>query len=68
MDGFRDQESVKQTILNTDFLCGRLKWRVRHHTPALIVAVTDIISETVVALEQLPGPISSLDPSTSLTT
>jgi hypothetical protein len=50
-------------------LCGRLKWRSRHHTPALVVAVTDIINEVVVALEQLPGPIPPLAQSmTSLTT
>jgi len=58
----------KIKIFIIDDLCGRLKWRSRHHTPALIVAVTDSISEDVVALEQLPGPIPPLDPPASLTT
>ena len=52
----------------TNVLFSRLKWRARHHTPALVVAVTDNINEVVVALGQLPGPIPSLDPPTSLTT
>ena len=63
-----DHEPFKITILITDVLCGRLKWRARHHTPALVVAVTDRINEVVVALEQLPGLIPHLDPPTSLTT
>jgi hypothetical protein len=63
-----DHEPVKVIILITDALCGRLKWRARHHTPALVVAITDNINEVVVALEQLPGPIPPLDPPTSLTT
>jgi len=45
---------LKITILITDVLYSRLKWRARHHTPALVVAVTDNINEVVVALEQLP--------------
>ncbi len=53
MDGFMDHEPTKISILLTDVLCGRLKWRARHHTPALAIAVTDRINEAVVALEQL---------------
>jgi hypothetical protein len=56
------------TILITDVLCGKLKWIARHHTPALVVAVTVNIKEVVVSLEQLPGPIPPLDPPISLTT
>jgi len=48
MDGFMDHELVKIAILIIDVLCGRLKWRARHHTPALVVAVTDRINEAVV--------------------
>jgi len=55
------------TILILGVLCGRLKWRARHHTPALVVAVTDNIYEVVIALEQLPGPILALDHATTLT-
>ena len=40
----------------------------RHHTPALVVAVTDSSNEVVVALEQLPGPIPPIDLLISLTT
>jgi len=68
LDGFMDHEPVKISISIIDVLRGRLKWRARHHTPALIAAVTDNINEVVVALEQLPGPIPPLDPPTSLTT
>ena len=61
-------EPIKVTILITGVRCGRLTWRARHHTPALVVAVTDSINEAIVALlEQLPGPIPPLDPPTSLT-
>ena len=63
-----DHEPVKITIFTTHVLFGRLKWRARHHTPALVVVVTDSISEVVVALEQLSGPILPIDPPTSLTT
>jgi hypothetical protein len=66
--GFMEHESVKITILITRVLCGRLKWRARHHTPALLVAVTERLNEVVVALEQFSGPIPPLDPPTSLTT
>ena len=51
----------------TYVLCGRLKQRARHHTPAMVVAVTDNIDEDVVTQEQLPRPIPPLDPPTSLT-
>ena len=69
LDGFIDHETVKIYILLTDVLCGRRKWRARHHTPTLVVAVIDSINEgLVVALEQLPGPIPPLDSPTSLTT
>ena len=63
-----DHEPVKITILINDILCERLKWRARHHTPALGGAVTNSINEAVAALEQLPGPIPPLDPPTRLTT
>jgi hypothetical protein len=62
-----DHEPIKITILITGVLCGRFKWRARHHTPVLAVAVTDSINEAVVALENLPGPIPPLDPPTSIT-
>jgi hypothetical protein len=68
LDEFMDHEPVKISILFTDVLCVRLKWRVRHSTPALDVVVTANINEDVIALEQLPGPILPLDPRTSLTT
>jgi len=68
LDGFMDHEPVKIAILIIDVLFGKLKSRARHHTPALVVAVTDNINEVVVALEQLPGHILPLDPPTSLTT
>jgi hypothetical protein len=45
-----DHEPIKITILIIDILFNRLKSRARHHTPALAVAVTDNINETVVAL------------------
>ena len=54
MYGFIDHESVKMKIVIIDVLYGRLKWRARPHTPALDVAVTDSISETLVAFKQLP--------------
>ena len=63
-----EHEPIKITIFITDVLFNRLKWRARHHTPALAVAVTDNINETVVALQQLPGPIPPTDLPTSLTT
>jgi hypothetical protein len=63
-----DHEPVKTLSLSTGVLCGRLKWRARHHTPALVVAVTDNIIEDIEALEQPPGHIPPLDPPTSLTT
>jgi len=68
LDGFMDHEPIKIVIFVTNVLCNKLKWRPRHHTPALVVAVTDSINEVVVELEQLPGPIPPLDPPTSLTT
>jgi hypothetical protein len=68
LDGFMDHEPIKITILIIDVLFNILKWRARHHTPALAVAVTDSIIEVVVALEQLPGPIPPIDLPTSLTT
>ncbi len=68
LDGFMDREPIKITIFITDALFNRLKWRARHHTPALAVAVTDSINEDVLALEQLPGPIPPIDLPTSLTT
>ena len=62
-------EPIKITISITDVLFNRLKWRARHHTPALAVPVTDRINEDVVALlEQLPGPIPPIDLPTCLTT
>ena len=63
-----DHESVKISILITSIICGILKWRARHQTPVLVVAVTDNINEVVAALEQLPGPSPPLDSHTSLTT
>jgi len=63
-----DHKPVKIAILIIYVLYGKLKWRDSHHTPALVVAVTDRINEAVVALKQLPGPIPPLDPPTSLTT
>jgi hypothetical protein len=68
LDVFMDHEPVKIYFLITDVLCGRLEWKACHHTPALVVAVTDGIIEAVVALEQLPGPIPPLESPTSLTT
>ena len=65
-DGFIDHEPIKVTIVVTDALFG-LKWRARHFTTALAVAVTDSINEVVVALEQLPGPIPPIDLPISLT-
>jgi hypothetical protein len=62
-----DHEPIKITILITVNLFIRHKWRARHHTPTLAVAVTDNINEAVVALEQLPGPIPPIDLPTSLT-
>jgi hypothetical protein len=50
LDGFMDHELVKIKIVITGVLDGRLKWRARHHTPALDIAVTDRINENVVAL------------------
>ena len=49
VNGFMDHELVKITIIITDVLCGKLQWRARHHTPALVVAVIDSINEDVVA-------------------
>jgi hypothetical protein len=68
LDGFMDHEPIKITILINDILFKRLKRRARHHTPALAVAVTVSINEDVVALEQLPGPIPSINLPSSLTT
>jgi hypothetical protein len=69
MDGFMEHEPIKITIFITNVLFNsRLKWRARHHTPTLAVAVTDSINEDVLALEQLPGPITPIDLPTSLTT
>ena len=52
LDGFMYHEPInKATILIADVLCGRLKWRARHHSPALVVAVTDSINEAIVASE-----------------
>jgi len=62
-----DHEPLKITILITSVLCVRLKWRARHHTPALVVASTDRINKVVVAFEQLPGLIPPLDPPSSRT-
>ena len=53
-DGFMEHEPIKVTIFINDVLFNRLKWRARHHTPALAVAVTESINEAIVALEQLP--------------
>jgi hypothetical protein len=51
LDGFMDHESIIITILTTGVLCRRLKWRARHHNPALVVPVTDSINEAIVALD-----------------
>ena len=40
LDGFMDHEPIKIIIVVIDVLCGGLKWRARHHTPALGTAVT----------------------------
>ena len=50
LDGFMDHEPIKITIFITNVLFNRLKWRARHRTPALVVAVTDNINKVVVAL------------------
>jgi hypothetical protein len=50
-DGFMEHEPIKITIFITDVLFNRLKWRARHHTPALAVAVTDNINEAVLEFE-----------------
>ena len=63
-----DHEPIKITIFITNVIFNGLKWRARHQTPALTVAVTDNINEVVVALEQLPGPIHPIDLRNSLTT
>jgi hypothetical protein len=64
-----DHELVKISFFITNVLRGRLnKWRPRHHTPALHVAVNDSINEVEVALEKLPGLIPPFDPPTSFTT
>jgi len=68
LDGFMEHEPIKINSFILDALFNRLKWRARHHTPALTVAVTDNISEAVVALEQLLGPIPPIDLPASLTT
>jgi hypothetical protein len=68
LDGFMDHEPDKIAIFISDVLFSKLKWRDRHHTPALVVVVTDSINEVVVALEQLPEPIPPIDLPTSLTT
>ena len=44
LGGFMDREPVKISFLKNDVLCGKLKWRARYHTPALVVAVTDIVN------------------------
>ena len=62
-----EHEPIKVTIFITDVLFYSLKWRARHHTPALTVAVTDSINEVVVALERLPGHIPPIDLPTNLT-
>ena len=67
LDGFKDHELVKIIIFITDVLFGRLKWRARHHTPALTIVAADNINEIVVVLEQLPGPIPPIHLPTSLT-
>ncbi len=59
---------LKILFFISDVLFNRLKWRARHHTPALAVAVTDNINEVVVTLDQLPGPIPPIDLPTSLST
>jgi hypothetical protein len=63
-----EHELIKTTLIITNVIFNRLKWRARHHTPALAVAVTDSIKEDVVALEHLPGPIPPIELPTSLTT
>jgi len=50
LNAFMDHELVKIIILITIVLCDKLKWRARHHTPALNVAVIERINEVVVAL------------------
>jgi len=52
----------------SDILFSKLKWRVRHDTPALVVIVASIMNETLVALEHLPGHLPPTELSTSLTT
>ncbi len=54
LDGLMDHESDKTSILINDLLYGRLKWIARHHTLALVVAVTDSVNEVVVAIDKLP--------------
>ena len=44
LDAFMDHEPVKISIYITNVLRGRLKWRARHHTPALAVVVTGNIN------------------------
>ena len=39
----------------------------RHHTPALVVAITDSMNEAFVTLEQLPGPFSLIESPTCIT-
>ena len=63
-----DHEPIKITIFIIDVLFNILKWRDRHHTPALAVAAIESINEVVVALDQLPGPIPPTDLPTNLTT
>jgi hypothetical protein len=45
LDGFMDHEPFKISILVTNVLYSILKWRARHHTPALVVAATDSIKK-----------------------
>jgi hypothetical protein len=61
-------EPIKRSFFIIDVLFNILNWRARHYTTALVVGVAGSINESVVASEQLPGPIPPLDPHTSLTT
>ena len=69
MDGFMDHEPFKTSFNSIiDVLFSNFKWRAGHHTPAMIMVVTDSINEALVTLQQLPGPLPPVEFPTSLTT
>jgi hypothetical protein len=68
LNGFVDHEPIAISIDIIEIAFAIVEWRGRHHTHALDVSVTDNMNEAVVTLEQLLGPIPSVEPPTSFPT